>query len=199
MDRFFAQLRTSIKSIFPLLSEEEWLFLHEQLELVTLEKGEDFIASGEIQNRLGFVAEGLLRGFYINDKGEEVTTLFTAENGYATHYTALLNREPSKYCFRCLEPSKIVLISLDAMREGYRRFHGLETFGRLIAENILSSQQRRIEGFQFLNAEERYLQFLEENPHLAQRISLSHLSSYLGIQRPSLSRIRKNIAAKGRL
>jgi len=80
------------------------------------------------------------------------------------------------------------------MKEGMAKFSGIELFGRMMAENILKMQQRRIESFQFLNAEQRYLEFIRESPELFNRISLSHLSTYLGIQRPSLSRIRKKIA-----
>jgi hypothetical protein len=35
---------------------------------------------------------------------------------------------------------------------------------------------------------------MKENPALMQRISLTHLSASLGIERPSLSRIRKRLS-----
>jgi hypothetical protein len=65
-----------------------------------------------------------------------------------------------------------------------------------VAEAVLSSLQKRIESFLFMNAEQRYLQFIAENPGLMQRISLTHLSASLGIERPSLSRIRKKLAGQ---
>ncbi|MBL4649747.1 MAG: hypothetical protein JKY03_08450 [Aureispira sp.] len=80
------------------------------------------------------------------------------------------------------------------IQEGYRRYENLERYGRLIAEEILQQKQQRIESFQFYKAEQRYLQFRDENPSLFNRISLTHLASYLGIERPSLSRIRKKLA-----
>jgi hypothetical protein len=54
-------------------------------------------------------------------------------------------------------------------------------------------QQRRIEGFIFGNAESRYLSFARENPALLNRVSVSHLASFLGIERQSLTRIRKRL------
>jgi DNA-binding MurR/RpiR family transcriptional regulator len=59
----------------------------------------------------------------------------------------------------------------------------------------LKIQQKRIEGFLFDNAETRYLDFIEENPDLFNRVSLSYLASYLGIERQSLTRIRKKLAS----
>jgi hypothetical protein len=52
------------------------------------------------------------------------------------------------------------------------------------------------EGFLFKTPEERYLELVEQHPTLLQTIPLYHISSYLGIQGPSLSRIRKRISGK---
>jgi Mn-dependent DtxR family transcriptional regulator len=55
-------------------------------------------------------------------------------------------------------------------------------------------QQRRIESFLFENAETRYLDFIKENLDLFNRVSLSNLASFLGIERQTLTRIRKKLA-----
>ena len=65
--------------------------------------------------------------------------------------------------------------------------------GRFIAENVLTILSDRVESFLFNTAKERYLKFITENPELLQRVSLTHLSSFLGIERQSLSRIRGTI------
>jgi hypothetical protein len=78
--------------------------------------------------------------------------------------------------------------------KSFSKFPSLEKYGRLIAEEVLKTQQKRIESFLFENAEQRYRNFIKESPNLSNRVSLSYLSSYLGIERPSLSRIRKKIA-----
>lgn len=193
MDKFLV-LERSIRSVNPDVTNEEWQFLKAGCEVKCFENKEFFIRVGEYQKAIGYLNFGLLRGYYLDEKGEEVTTRFVAENGYATHYSALINGEPSRYFFKCLEPSEMVLLPLEVIRVGFDRYKGLERFGRLIAEHILTSQEKRIESFQFLSAEERYLLFIRQNPTLFNRVSLSHLSSYLGIQRPSLSRIRQKIA-----
>ena len=53
-----------------------------------------------------------------------------------------------------------------------------------------------MEGFVFKTPEERYLDLIENHPDIFNSIPLYHISSYLGIQGPSLSRIRKRIAMK---
>lgn len=120
--------------------------------------------------------------------------MFVKENEWATDYPSLLMHRPSRYNFQCLEPTTIITVPYAHIQQGYDRFAGFERNGRLIAEEVLKAQQQRIESFQFDNAEQRYLDFVKHNPSLFNRISLTHLSSYLGIERPSLSRIRKKIA-----
>lgn len=43
------------------------------------------------------------------------------------------------------------------------------------------------------DARQRYLNFLEENSHLMQDISLKDLAAYLGVTQVSLSRIRASV------
>ena len=118
---------------------------------------------------------------------------FVRENRYVTHYPAFITQTPSKYYFQCIEPSTVVNLAYKHIQEGYDRFPILERYGRLVAEEALNFQHRRIESFLFDNAETRYLGFIEENPDLFNRVSLSYLSSYLGIERQSLTRIRKKL------
>jgi hypothetical protein len=135
-----------------------------------------------------------LRAFYIDNNGNEISVNFIRENRYATHYSAFITRTPSKYYFQCLEPTVLVTISYKHIQEGYEKFPIFERYGRLVAESVLKIQQKRIEGFLFDNAESRYLDFINENPDLFNRVSLSYLASYLGIERQSLTRIRKKLA-----
>lgn len=49
----------------------------------------------------------------------------------------------------------------------------------------------RMESFLFQTPEERYLTMMNNHPEILNTVQLYHISSYLGIQGPSLSRIRK--------
>ena len=145
---------------------------------------------------MGFVCKGLLRRYYINEKGKTITTGFVKENEYATDYPAFIQQRPSKYYMECLEPCIIIELAYDDIQEGYTNFKSHERYGRLIAEKVLTIQTDRVESFLFDTAEQRYLNFIKDNPGLINRISLTHLSSFLGIERQSLSRIRSKIAKK---
>ncbi len=46
--------------------------------------------------------------------------------------------------------------------------------------------------FQTLSAGERYRLFIQNNPEILKKVALRHIASYLGIDKATLSRIRKN-------
>ncbi len=186
----------SYLQLFSHLSPEELKLFRSQLSIKQYKQKDYFFKNGEIQKKMGFVCEGLLRRYYINEKGKTITTGFVKENEYATDYPAFIQQRPSKYYMEFLEPSIVIELSYNDIQEGYTNFKSHERYGRLIAEKVLTIQTDRVESFLFDTAEERYLNFVNANPDLLNRISLTHLSSFLGIERQSLSRIRSKIAKK---
>jgi len=184
----------TVKHLCPHVESDALSFLESGLTISTLSDKHFYIQANTIQNHVGFVFSGLLRAFYIDDVGNEITVRFVKENDFATNYVSFISQQPSRYYFQCIEPCEIVNISYQHMQEAFSKFPSLEKYGRLIAEEILKGQQKRIESFLFDNAEKRYLDFINGNPNLFNRVSISYLSSYLGIDRRSLTRIRKKLA-----
>lgn len=166
------------------------------LTLKEYKKREFIYKSGETQKEVGFVCEGLLRKYYVNEKGSEIITGFISEGGFATDYPSFLRQKPSKYHIQCLEPTIIVNIPYTKLQEAYQKFKDNEMFGRLVAEHVLTRETDRVESLLFDSAQDRYLTFMEQNKDISNRISLTHLASYLGIERQSLSRIRSKLAKK---
>ena len=181
---------------FSHLNTEEIDFIRPHLSIEERNKGDFVLKSGDIQTHMGFVCCGLLRRFFSNEKGNEITTGFTKENEYVTDYSAFIRQKPTKYFIQCLEPCVIINLPYAIILESYKKFKNSEMYGRLVAERVLTILSDRVEGFLFHTAEERYLNFIAKNEDLINRISLTHLSSFLGIERQSLSRIRKRLSKK---
>lgn len=184
----------AVRTLCPNVSHTALNYLKSGLRVVELQPKHFFIHANVIQQEIGFVFQGLIRAFYIDNQGNEITVNFVQENRYATHYTAFITRTPGKYYFQCIEPTILVNLSYDHIQTGYDKFPDIERYGRLIAEEVLKFQQKRIENFLFDTAEQRYLDFIKENPDLFNRVSLSHLSSFLGMERQTLTRIRQKLA-----
>jgi len=185
---------TSVKAFCPTLADSELTQFALKCTLKELDKKDVFLQAGKVQKAIGFIAKGLVRSYYVDDNGNEITVGFYAEGDYATHYPAFIARKPSSYTIQCLEPTSMVCLTYDDMQWIYQQSPGFERYGRLVAEEILKRQQARIEGFIFKTAEERYLDFMENHAALFNRVSISHLCSFLGIERQSLTRIRQKLA-----
>lgn len=196
MDPQIDHYLTSLKTISPGLGDPELAQLRPYLLVRTLKKKELFLQAGQIQNALGFIVSGLVRSYYVDQEGNEITVGFYTEEDYATHYPSFIAQQPSRYSIQCIEESTFVCLSFHDLQFIYRTFPKFEQYGRLIAEEVLKRQQSRIESFIFQTAEERYIAFMKEQKNLFTRISVSHLCSFLGIERQSLTRIRQKLAHK---
>jgi len=184
----------SVKIICPNIPGGELDQFASLLTVKELKKKDLFLQSGKVQKAIGFIAKGLVRSFFIDEQGNEITVGFYPEGDYATHYPAFITRKPSRYTIQCLEPTTMVCLSFEDLQMVYQQMPAFQQYGRLVAEEILKRQQARIESFIFQTAEERYLDFIEHYPTLFNRISLSQLCSYLGIERQTLTRIRQKLA-----
>lgn len=186
----------SVKTICPDITEQELDLFSSRLTIEVLNRKDIFLQSGKIQTSIGYIVEGLVRSFYVDDDGNEITVGFYAEDEYAAHYHAFLMRSPSKYTIQCLESTTLICLSFEDLKFLYKQSSIYERYGRLIAEKILIGQQERIESFIFQTTEERYVDFINNHKGLFNRIFISHLCSYLGIERQTLTRIRNKLARK---
>ena len=134
-----------------------------------------------------------MRAFYIDEEGDEINVSFISEGNFAVHFAALTQHKPSKYYFQAIESVVIINLSYRHLIECCERFHSIERYLRIMMGRELVFKQERIDSFIFDNAETRYLNFIKDNPSLYNRIALTQLSSYLGIERQTLTRIRKKL------
>lgn len=165
----------------------------------SFKKGELFNNYKNVCTEIGLIAEGTFRSYLIDPKsGEERNLFFYSKNGFVTAYKSLVNQIPCEYYTEALTDAHIVCINIANLRKLYVESHEWECFGRLAAERAATVVIDRVESFLLKSAEERYLELIEAHPDLYEKVPLYHISSYLGIQGPSLSRIRKRIADRNR-
>ncbi len=145
---------------------------------------------GEICNRTFYVEKGLVRWYYINRDGKNITDSFGVENSFVTAFDSFFQRRPSRYFIETLEDSTITSITYDDLEETFEKFPEVQKLSRLILIQILEQVLDKNVALQFHNAQERYEFITEKHPDLLQRVSLGHIASFLGITQETLSRIR---------
>lgn len=157
-------------------------------------KGDFFNMQNVVCNDLGLVVKGIFRIFY-NDPvtGDEKNIFFFSENQFIVSFRSFIKRYPCQYYIEAMEDAEIIYISYRDLNSLYDSHLNWGKFGRLLAELFFNYSQARAEEFLFNSHEERYIKLLNEHPKIVDRIQAYHISSYLGITNPSLSRIRKRI------
>lgn len=183
-----------IKNVCPELTGDELEKFSKELTVNKYNKNDFYITAGQIQNQGGFLISGLIRVFHTDELGNEKNIYFVPENDYTFHYASFMDNKPSPLSFQCLEPSIIVSFPVFHLQKSYEEFPKFDRYGRLIVEQKLKQQQERLESFLFQSAEQRYLDFINQYPQLFNRISISQLCSYLGVERQTLTRIRQKLA-----
>ena len=187
---------THLKDICPQLTPSALQKYSEVLTVTNLKKGDIHINAGTIQQQGGFLVSGLIRKYSIDEEGNDQTISFISENDYSVHYESFVSQQPCLFSYECLEDCSIVNFSYDHFNSIHQRFPIFQKYLRVILERKLKIQKERLEGHLYLDAEQRYLKFINQYPDLLQRIQITHLCSYLGIRRQSLTRIRKKLSGK---
>ncbi|QHV99737.1 Crp/Fnr family transcriptional regulator [Spirosoma endbachense] len=159
-----------------------------------LKKGDFFNMQSVVCNDLGLIVKGIFRIYYSDpETSEEKNIFFFSENQFIVSFRSFITRKACHYFIQAMEDSEIVYISYRDLTSLYETHPNWARFGRLLAELFFTYSQTRAEEFLFNTHEERYIRLLEEHPNIINRIPAYHISSYLGITNPSLSRIRKRI------
>ena len=164
-------------------------------ELISYKKKDTILPSGRVDNYIYFIHSGVVT-MIINHDGTEICFSFSFENDYFSSYTSFLTREPSKFSLIALQDTTLERISYDSLQKAYTLSAEHQKNGRLIAEKLYMEENRRTLSLISEAAEERYLSFLENQPHAFQLLPQKYIASYLGITPVSLSRLRNKLARK---
>jgi CRP-like cAMP-binding protein len=164
-----------------------------------INKGDFFNMQQMVCNDLGLIVKGIFRIYY-HDPGteEDKNVYFFSENQFVVSFRSFISRNPCWYFIEAMEDSEIFFISHKDINSLYETHSNWGKFGRLLAELFFNIAQTRTEEFIFFSHEQRYIRLLEEHPDIVERIPAYHISSYLGITNPSLSRIRKRVESKSK-
>jgi CRP-like cAMP-binding protein len=180
------------------LTEAEFTHFTTFLHHKTYKKKEFMLKAGEVSRHLAFVNQGCFRTYSIDKTGEEHILQFSLEDWWVGDAYSALTQKPSIYFIEALEDSDIYFIDYQHIEQMYAEIPKFERFFRILSQNRFIALEERINGELSASAEERYLNLLNRYPTLPQRVPQQYIASFLGIQPPSLSRIRKNLAERNK-
>ncbi|MDO8965282.1 Crp/Fnr family transcriptional regulator [Algoriphagus sp.] len=185
-----------LESFIPLKGIEKAL-LDERFILRHIKRKEKILVAGEVCRYHTFVAQGCFRMFGVDDKGFEHNIQFAAENDWIADIGSFHTQKPSQLNIEALEAGVVLQIKQQDLYFLYKNIPKLNLIFKVLIElKYIELQNRVLQNFSS-TAEQRYLGFLEQYPHLSNRLPNTQIASYLGITPEFLSKVRKNIQSKG--
>lgn len=178
------------------LTEKDYDLFEPFLTSKIVENKQIILSQGNICKEMGFISKGSFRIYYLLNDGKEINIQFCFENEFLVDFESFLHQKPSLYYIQALEKSEIFTFDLKTLINGYNKSKNWERFGRTMAEKVASITAERVQSFLFMDGEERYIHLLKTQPQIFERVPLYQIASYLGLERESLSRLRKKIAKK---
>ncbi len=189
-DKMLNNFKTHIDK-FALVSNDEFEEIQRFFDIKNVAKKENLLEEGQICRYHYFVLNGLLRKFYINEKGIEQTTEFAIETWWMTDNIAYEHKIPSEFYIQAVEKSTILYITLDNQEKLLKAFPIMERYFRFVYQRAYAAAQMRVKYLFSLSKEEFYFQSVKRYPEFAQRIPQYLLASFLGFTPEYLSEIRK--------
>jgi CRP-like cAMP-binding protein len=175
------------------LDQQQIDLIESKAQFKSLKKGEYFLEAGKVAKQLGFVTDGILRVCLYDDNGEDITRAFITEHHFALNISSFNNETPSEVYFEAISNCTLLVFSREVLYELELAIPCWSDVFSKITATALINKLKISNNMLVQDAKTRYLEFLKIYPGLANRIPLSTLASYLGIQQSSLSRIRRNI------
>ncbi|MCK8495985.1 Crp/Fnr family transcriptional regulator [Spirosoma sp. RP8] len=158
----------------------------------TIAKGAYFAEAGKISNQIGYVTDGIFRVCYYDKRGDSFTRYFVYENRFVVDINSFRDELPSAEYIEAITDCDLWVFS----RKDFNQLSTLISEWPGMFANItlhaLENKLKFTSNMLVQDAQQRYQNFLDHYPGLANRVPLTMLASYLGITPSSLSRIRRN-------
>lgn len=156
------------------------------------------LEEGEISKRLFIIEKGCIRVWF-NNNGKDLTTQFFFENQNVASIESFIKKLPSPVFIETIEPSVLWWIDkndIDIILEEIKEIPELRD---LFIDKIFQRTFDYIRHFvSFIkdSPSQRYLNLIEENPQIVQRVPQHYIASYLGVSTVHLSRIKSKLLQK---
>lgn len=153
---------------------------------------ESILEAGDRTNYICLVVSGLVRGFYIDEEGNDITKCFSLQCDWCCCYN-YISDTPCPFFLEAEQDTVLAMFNIPDIEKIKEKYPILKTkIEELLATSMMKSEQR-IYSFISMEAKDRYTLIMKEQPELIKMAKQEHIASYLGITPSSLSRIKRSL------
>lgn len=161
-----------------------------------LRKKQYLLQEGEICKCLSFVSKGLLKSYFMDEKGNEHINMFAFEGWWISDFNSFINQEKSVLNIDAIEETELLMITREEYENLMISIPVMDRYFRILYQNSLVTKDYRLIVSNSFTAEEKYTQFAQKNPEVIRRVPHNLIASFLGLAPETVSRIRKKISTQ---
>jgi CRP-like cAMP-binding protein len=177
------------------LSRADFDLITPLLELRTFDKRTFVVQEGEVDNYLNIVLKGIVRKYVVAPKGE-ITIQLATEGHIVQSEISYHKRIPSDVILETLENTVLVSMHHTNINWALEHLPGAEALGRAIITHMFIKKDNRYMEQLNISTREKFLQYMNNHPHMLQRVPQKILASYLNIKPETFSRLKHLLRKK---
>ena len=176
------------------MDQAEYDFFCSHFKPMILKKKSFYVEPGALCRHKAYVNKGCLRSFVTDKNGNERILFFPMEDWWITDIDSYFSGSEATTFVQALEDCQLFEISKSDFDMLENKIQKLKSWYSLKLSRHASKTIKRIEEIKTLSPQERYLNLLQTNSEIFQRVPLQHIASFLNIEPQSLSRMRKRLS-----
>jgi len=161
----------------------------------SIHKGKLLLKAGDVCQHIYFIRKGVVRGF-IKETDRDITTWITADHELVTSISSLDSMNPAMENMQAIEDCDLLALTFADLDNLYAQFPEFNIVTRRVLQKYYQDAEERAFIARLTNAENKYQLFLTRYGHLANRVPLKYIASFLGMTLETLSRVRKRLSLK---
>ena len=177
------------------LSETEKQNIKKSFTILQVKKKQILIEKNTPCNKLFFVNRGLLRAYYINDKGKEITRMVAWKERFITNIGSFKSLYLNNETIECIKDGEVLYINRENFNNLMKSSPNLKSIYADILEEYTALHIKRFEVLNTFDLENKFLHLKQDFPNLIKELNDTLLASFLGINRETFARNKSKLIA----
>lgn len=173
------------------LTDEEKTLLTQTLVPSRLRKRQFLLQEGELCKNFAFIVKGAMRMYSVDEKGIEHIVRLGVEGWWMGDRESWSMLTVSRYHIDAWEHCDLLYITREGALDLMKKVPAFGEMMRQLDERNHIANNRRLTSTIGATAEKRYTDFIECYPELLGRFPQHIIASYLGVNKDTLSRVKR--------
>ena len=175
---------------------DEFDRLLSHIEIKAIKKKEYYFRPGDVCRQQAYINKGCTRTYVTDNDGHERILFFAFEDWWIGDLESYYTQKPGVNYVQALEDCELLIIKREHFMQLADENPKMQQWYTFKVQRAANAMWRRLSEVKTSTPEERYLNLLNNNPMVLERVPLQYVAAYLDIEPQSLSRLRKRISKK---